>query len=207
MKSPALDLLANLNTAFAARDVPLHGEPKRALFRVNRDVRFAHDKSPYKTNVSGVLTHSGDKRDQGLFYIQHGLSGSFAAAGFYALDPSKLAAFRARIAERAEDWRVVMAKLDAEGLALSREGAAARLPRGFKADDVGELADDLKLKSFTVSRPLSARDLAAADLPEPWRGRLDDASVPAVRWRPLAPGLAHDPWLASSFRPCPPQAA
>ena len=186
VKSPAMDLVADANTAFAARDVPLHGEPKRALFRVNRDVRFARDKSPYKTNVSFVLTRSGDKHDQGLVYVQHGLDGSFAAAGFYALDPGGLAAFRGRIAERGEDWRAVVAALGGAGLALRRDGAAARLPRGFAADEVGDLADDLKLKSFTVAHPLSDRQLASPALPNEL-ARFASAAMPLLEfgWRAL----------------------
>lgn len=186
VRSPAMDLVADANTAFAARDIPLHGEPKRALFRVNRDVRFARDKSPYKTNVSFVLTRSGDKHDQGLVYVQHGLDGSFAAAGFYALGPPELAALRTRIAGRGGDWRAVVAALGASGLALSRDGAAARLPRGFSADAVGDLADDLKLKSYTVSRPLSEHDLASPGLPDTLAA-FASAATPllAFGWRAL----------------------
>ena len=166
VKGPAMDLVADLNTAFAGRDVPLHGDPKRALFRINRDVRFARDKSPYKTNVSAVLTRSGDKRDQGLFYVQHGVGGSFAAAGFYALEPDALAAFRSRIVEHPQVWRKVEQDLAKAGLALSRESAAARLPRGFKADDVGDLAEALKLKSFTVGLPLDTHAVSSPALVE-----------------------------------------
>lgn len=156
VKEPAMDLMADLNTAFAARDVPLHGDPSRALFRINRDVRFARDKSPYKINVSAVLTRSGDKHDQGLFYFQHGPEGSFAAAGFYALELPELAAVRARIAERPQAWREVTTTLAEAHLELSRDQVAARLPRPFVAEQVGDVADDLRLKSFTVAHPLDA---------------------------------------------------
>ena len=160
VKGPAMDLVADLCTALAAREAPLHGEPGRALFRVNRDVRFARDKSPYKTNVSFVLSRSGGKHDPGLLYVQHGVGGSFAAAGFYGLDAPQLAAFRAWIVERPDAWRGVEAALSRAGLALSREGATTRLPRGFRPDDVGDLADALKLKGYLVSRPLPPDALA-----------------------------------------------
>ena len=187
VKGPAMDLVADLNTAFAEHDVPLHGEPKRALFRISRDVRFARDKSPYKTNVSAVLTRSGDKHDQGLFYVQHGLDGAFAAVGFYALQAPELAAFRARIVSRSKDWRSVVGALAEETLALSREPAAVRLPRGFKAEEVGDLAEDLKLKSYTVSRPLTANDLASPSLPQDLAAFAHSA-LPLLEfgWRALA---------------------
>ncbi len=137
---------------------------RRALFRVNRDVRFARDKSPYKTNVSLVLTRSGDKRDQGLFCLQHGLGSSFAAAGFYALQPPELAAFRKRVVGHAAAWGAVERELLGAGLTLSRDSAAERLPRGFTMAEVGGLGDALRLKSFTVARPLDAEALGRPEL-------------------------------------------
>ena len=161
VKAPMLDLVADLSTALARRDVPLHGDPKRALFRIHRDTRFARDKSPYKTNVGAVLTRTGDKHDQGLLYVHLGLDRSFVAVGFYMLEPNELKAFRERIVQRPKEWRAVGADLAKAGLALGREGATTRLPRGFDAAKVGDLADDLKLKSFIVSQTLSPDEVAS----------------------------------------------
>ena len=36
-------------------------DPKKAMFRINRDTRFSHDKTPYKTHFSAGIT-PGDKR-------------------------------------------------------------------------------------------------------------------------------------------------
>jgi uncharacterized protein (TIGR02453 family) len=36
--------------------------PKKALFRINRDMRFSHDKRPYKTHFSAAITASGLKK-------------------------------------------------------------------------------------------------------------------------------------------------
>lgn len=188
VRGPAMDLVADLCTAFAAQDVPLRGEPKRALFRINRDIRFARDKRLYKTNVSAVLTRSGDKHDQGLFYVQHGLEGSFAAAGFYMLDAPALAAFRRAIVDRPDRWQAVEADLAGAGLTLSRDGAAARLPRGFRPEDVGALGEVLKLKSFVVSRPLDAATLSRPGLIDDLVGFAAGA-MPLLRfgWHALAP--------------------
>ncbi len=162
LKGPMMDLVADLSTAFAARGVPLSGDPRTALFRVNRDVRFSRDKSPYKTVVSAVLTRDGTKgrRARGLFYVQVGLDRALAALGFHGLEPDDLSTFRTRIARGRGEWRKVEASLAKAGLALSRDDAAARLPRPFHAEEVGDLADALKLKSYTVSRPLTRDDVA-----------------------------------------------
>ena len=166
VKAPMMDLVADLSTALAAHDVPLFGDPKRALFRINRDVRFSRDKRPYKTVVSAVLSRDGEKRSPGLFYVQFGPNECLAAMGFYQPEPPLLAAMRARILARRGPWQTILRRLEAEGLPLSRSEAAARLPRGLNAAQAGDLAPDLKLRSFVVVRRLSDADATDPGLVE-----------------------------------------
>ena len=44
--------------------------PKKALFRINRDVRFAHDKSPYKTRFSAAVTSLTGSTEPGPSPVQ-----------------------------------------------------------------------------------------------------------------------------------------
>jgi uncharacterized protein (TIGR02453 family) len=59
--------------------------PKKALFRINRDIRFSHDKSPYKTHFSAAITASGLKKpSQGggpAYYFHIDGSGTLLVAG------------------------------------------------------------------------------------------------------------------------------
>jgi uncharacterized protein (TIGR02453 family) len=50
VKTPFGDLVEALAARFAKEKIPLKGDRKASLFRINRDVRFAKDKSPYKGN-------------------------------------------------------------------------------------------------------------------------------------------------------------
>ena len=100
IREPLGRLVASLSLAFAAHDIPLFGDPKSSLFRINRDVRFSKHKRPYKTNASAVLTSDGTKRSQGLVYIHLAPEGCFAAAGFYALEPDDLEHSRDRLSWR-----------------------------------------------------------------------------------------------------------
>lgn len=163
IREPLGQLVGSVALAFAVHDVPLTGDAKTSLFRINRDVRFSNDKRPYKTNASAVLTRDGIKRSQGLVYIHLAPDECFVAAGFYQLEPEQLEAFRRRILDRRKDWYAVTAALDDAGLSLSRDGAMIRLPRGYDADTVGDLADDIRLKSFVVTQPI---DRAAIETPE-----------------------------------------
>src|SRR5262245_24668270 len=61
--APMVALIDDLTSAFARRKIPLRGDGKRSIFRLNRDVRFSKDKSPYKTHAGAVMTRSGSKKD------------------------------------------------------------------------------------------------------------------------------------------------
>ena len=49
IRAPMASLVAALSNVLAARRIPLRGDPQRAMFRIQRDVRFSRDKRPYKT--------------------------------------------------------------------------------------------------------------------------------------------------------------
>lgn len=164
IQQPLGALVTSLALAFAAHDIPLGGDARTSLFRINRDVRFAKDKSPYKTNASAVLTRDGSKRSQGLVYIQLGPGECFAAAGFYGLEPDQLEAFRRHILARPKPWAKLEAALAASDTPLLHEDVAVRLPRGFDAEVVGDLADVIRLKAFIVRLPLTRQQIATADL-------------------------------------------
>ena len=158
---PLGQLLSSLTLAFAAAGIPLRGDLKTSVFRINRDVRFSKDKRPYKTNASAVLTRDGTKRSQGVIYLQFGPDECFVAAGFYALEPEPLEDFRRAIVESPKKWTAARKKLSANGLPLSREDAVVRLPRGYRADQVKGLEDDIRLKSFIVRLALGAKTIAS----------------------------------------------
>jgi uncharacterized protein (TIGR02453 family) len=164
IRDPLGRLVGSLSFAFAAHDIPLSGDAKTSLFRINRDIRFAKDKRPYKTNASAVLSRDGTKRSQGLLYLQFGPEDCFAAAGFYALEPAELERLRRRILAEPDRWRDVEAALAAADLDLMRDDVAVRTPRGFDTEAMGDLAPVVRLKSFIVKRALAADEIRSNDL-------------------------------------------
>ena len=72
LRAPMGALVDALAFAFEVHDIALTGDAKRSLFRIHRDVRFAKDKNPYKTNVSAVLSRDGTRHGTGILYIQVG---------------------------------------------------------------------------------------------------------------------------------------
>ncbi len=190
VREPLGALVEALAFGFAAHDIPLTGDAKRSLFRVNRDIRFSNDKRPYKTNASAVLSRDGTKAGKGILYVQVGgpEPTAFMAAGFYGLEPPGIDALRRGVADRPDLWTETEAALTGAALALSREGALLRMPKGFEAFKDGPLAETLKLRNFTVSRPIAVERLYGAKL-------IDDIlaftrqAMPLLQfgWRALSP--------------------
>ncbi|MDB5727330.1 MAG: hypothetical protein JWQ00_535, partial [Noviherbaspirillum sp.] len=76
--------------------------PKKALFRINRDMRFSRDKSPYKTTISAAITASGLKKpSQGggpAYYFHVDANGILLVAGGEYMPPAdRLKLVRQRI--------------------------------------------------------------------------------------------------------------
>lgn len=90
---PALAaLIVATSDACAARGLPLSGDPKKSVFRIHRDTRFAKDKRPYKTHVSATLTRDGAKMSPGMIYVhiepEGGSRPGFDPDSIDPLDPS-----------------------------------------------------------------------------------------------------------------------
>jgi uncharacterized protein (TIGR02453 family) len=157
-------LVSDLANELADRGLPLRASPKHGMFRIHRDVRFSHDKRPYKISVGAVSSRDGTRKSPGVVYVHVQPGNCFLAAGFYNIEPPLVTAFREAIVENAEAWRAVVAELASCGLELSREHRLVRLPRGYDASIDADLADAIRLKSFTSDRPLPDAAIATPGL-------------------------------------------
>ncbi len=187
LRAELLDLVTGLISEIAHFDPAVaHCNPKKALFRVNRDLRFARGRPPYKTTFSAAITASGLKKpSQGggpAYYFHIDAQGKLLiAGGEYRPPPHRLRTVREHVINDAAGFSKVLQdkKLDAGFGGLQREDTLVRLPKGFDADAPHQ--DALKLKSFVAWRELSVRKLKPSALPglllEDFR-----AAVPLVKW-------------------------
>jgi len=161
LRAEFLQLTTRLITGIARFDPAVAGcNPKKALFRINRDLRFAHDKRPYKTTFSAAITASGLKKpSQGggpMYYFQFNHEGMMTvAAGEYRPPAHRLLAIRRHLVDDAGGFDKVRRnrKLRAGFGDLRRQEELARPPKGFGADDPH--VDYLRLKSFVVGRDIA----------------------------------------------------
>jgi uncharacterized protein (TIGR02453 family) len=181
VKEPFGDLIEDLSAALAKARTPLKGDRKSALFRLHRDIRFSKDKSPYKTHAGAVLTRSGAKNDQGLFYIHVAPEGCFSAAGFYGPEPADLARLRRAIVRAPKAYLKMVAMLEKKGLSLSDDYDVSRIPREFAGEKDPALVPALKKKSFISTRPIKASQLKSKALVDDLVAFAKDA-LPLLQW-------------------------
>jgi uncharacterized protein (TIGR02453 family) len=134
-------------TALCAALAPEFGEAK--IFRPYRDVRFAKDKTPYKTS-QGAHVATGSSTG---WYVQVSAQGVMTGAGFYDADTTQLAAFREAIDE--DKPGRALARLVTKLTGAGWEVGGDRLktaPRGYSTDH--PRIELLRHRSLTVSRQL-----------------------------------------------------
>jgi uncharacterized protein (TIGR02453 family) len=143
--------------------------PKKALFRINRDMRFSHHKIPYKTNFSAAITASGLKKpSQGggpHYYFHIDEAGKLLiAAGEYMPPADRLRAIRQHIIKDADGFAKMLKNrtLKSRFGDLQQEGKLTRPPKGFDAD--APHIEYIKLKSFIVWIEIDIKHKIPADL-------------------------------------------
>lgn len=180
VKAPLTALVEALALAFAAHDIPLTGSGKTSLFRINRDVRFAADKSPYKTNAGAILSRDGTRKARGILYIHITPTDGLMAMGFYSPEPADLHILRQAIVAQPKVWAGIEAGLAAAGHPLPREEALSRLPKGFDAAPAA-LAEALKLRHLIIRQPLTLAEMYEPALVERVLG-FARTGLPLLQW-------------------------
>lgn len=140
-------------------------QSKDCTFRINRDVRFSKDKSPYKSNMGAWMAPGGKKSDKAGYYLHIEPGHCFIAGGIYMPAPEILRAVRQEIDYNAErfltlirDKKYKAAFGDITGEALTR------VPQGFSP--APEVEKYIKLKSLVSTRSFSDAEVTNAAFPK-----------------------------------------
>ncbi|WP_344857018.1 DUF2461 domain-containing protein [Planomonospora alba] len=159
--------MAALGEELEAEFGPVH------LFRPYRDVRFARDKSPYKTH-QGAFAATGEATG---YYVQLDAAGLYAGAGTYSVQGERLARYREAVDE--EITGVPLARIVGEIRAAGHTIEGDRLktrPRGFPEDH--PRLELLRHRSLYAGRRFE---------PEPWVHTPEVVERVRAVWRDLAP--------------------
>jgi uncharacterized protein (TIGR02453 family) len=165
LRAEFTDFVADVIAQTAAFDSSVAGvEPKDALFRINRDLRFSKDKSPYKTTFSASFGSSGRHGAGCGYYLQVDASGELHhGAGLHQPEPPVLGRIRDSIVRRPDDFAEVIQAADfvREFGAINGE-RLKRLPGGVPVD--ARFQEELKLTNFWVGKSRDAKAASWSDL-------------------------------------------
>ncbi len=137
---------------------------EESIFRINRDIRFSKDKTPYKTNMGAHIVRGGRKSER-LGYYVHIAPGdqSLLAGGLHMPTTGQRASFRSAIAQDARPFKKIIQARDFRRYFGGLEGERLRTaPQGY-ARDHPEI-QLLQLKQVTVSHHLTDRELLVPDI-------------------------------------------
>ena len=177
LKTPMEALVAALAERLAERGIPLQADPKRSIFRIYRDTRFAKDKSPYKTNLGAsfpwlrtgsdgvtVVAEGMAHANGGYFNFQPGEM--YVGGGMWMPEKARLDAFRRAVVDEPDRVR---AALEEPGFvaafgAVSAHEHLKKVPPGFPPDH--PMADLLRFKDVAFGRNLADDEVCSPSLPD-----------------------------------------
>lgn len=132
-------------------------DPKKCVFRINRDTRFSADKSPYKTNMGAWFSAGNKGLQRAGYYLHMDEAGCFLAGGFYMPEAEALKKIRQEIHYNFKDLQAILAENSFQEFfprSFDTEQKLKKAPQGYKEDNPA--IELLKLKSFTVSHNFEA---------------------------------------------------
>lgn len=156
VKEPCIRFISDF--AVPLHDISPHlvADPKNSMFRIYRDIRFSHDKKPYKTHVGlhfGLRGRDGKTVHVPGYYLHLEPGDCGIYAGIWHPDTPSLHKIRTAIVSNPNQWKKATRGWDMYGESLSRP------PHGFPKDH--PLVEDLKRKDFMISTPLEDDDICS----------------------------------------------
>lgn len=134
---------------------------RECIFRINRDIRFSKDKSPYKTNLGAEIAPGG-RNSSTLGYYLHLAPGdaSMVAGGMYMPASGQLSKFREAIVRDAAPFKRIMKASDFVRYFGFVEGdRLSTAPQGYGRDHPE--IDLLRLKQVLVVHRFTDKQVVA----------------------------------------------
>jgi uncharacterized protein (TIGR02453 family) len=140
-------------------------EVKNCTFRINRDIRFSKDKSPYKTNVGVWMSQDRTQKNAPGYYIHYEPGNCFVAGGVWCPETNELKKIRKEIEFFYDDLEGIVSnknfKKEFGQLDRSENNVLKKAPKDFEANHPA--IEFLKLKSFTTSVKINESVFTEAD--------------------------------------------
>ncbi|WP_299211146.1 DUF2461 domain-containing protein [uncultured Dokdonia sp.] len=137
---------------------------KLKVFRINRDIRFSKDKTPYNVHRSASFSRAGAHRRGGYYLRIEPGNKSVVAGGFFNPEPKDLLRIRNEFQMDSTEIRAILAEpafAKAYGGHFEAWDPVKTAPKGFSKDDPN--IDLIRLKSFFVSHTFTDAEVLAPD--------------------------------------------
>ena len=157
VRAPFLRLLTDLQPALAEVSEHYRSDPRPvggSLFRIQRDTRFANDKTPYKTWQGARLMHARHRQVESPSFYLHLQPGScFVAAGLWHSPSPVQRQVRQFLVDNPAGWKTAAhAPAFRKRFDLDDSEMLVRVPKGYPDDF--PYRDDLRRRNFVASRPI-----------------------------------------------------
>jgi uncharacterized protein (TIGR02453 family) len=139
---------------------------KKCTFRINRDIRFSKDKSPYKTNMGASMNRGGKKSIFSGYYFHCEPGKSFVGGGLWMPMPPEMKRVRQEIDYCYDEFKQIVSakkfKSVYKELYTGEDVKLTKVPQGFEKDNPA--AEYLKLKSWLAMKELTDEEMTSKDL-------------------------------------------
>lgn len=135
------------------------------VFRINRDVRFSKNKTPYNVHRSVSFSRAGADR-RGGYYLRLEPGNTMMAGGFFSPNPEDLMRIRKEFEMDASEIRSILEAKDFKNAfgGFNQDYKVKTAPKGFSKEDPN--IDLIRLKSYFVVHHFSDDEVFADDFSE-----------------------------------------
>ena len=139
---------------------------RKCMFRINRDIRFSKDKTPYKKNFAASLDRGGKKSGLAGYYFHLEPGESFLGAGIWQPEPESVKKIRQEIDYHPEELEKLFKskkfKSIYPGLYTGEDVQLKKIPAGYEKDNPA--AEYLRFKSWMVITSITDNLLTSKNL-------------------------------------------
>lgn len=153
--------------ALQKKDTTITGlSSKDCLFRINRDIRFSKDKTPYKSNFGASIKRGGRKSGFAGYYFHLEPGHSFIGGGLWMPETQPLKNVRQEIDYNWDEFQGIIKEKNFRkiygDLYKGADVSLSTMPKSYEKENPA--ADYLKLKSFIAETKISDEELTRATL-------------------------------------------
>lgn len=196
VRDPMLHLIGDLGPALRKIDPGLVADPRPvggSMMRIHRDIRFARDKSPYKTFVAAHFRNAkGKDGSTPGYYLRIEPGHSMVGAGIWRPDSGALQQIRDAIVADPKRWQRITSGREFRTMCGMAGESLKRAPLGY--DPNHHLIETIKRKDFATTSTLDDRQVCGPDLMAAVIRALR-TTAPLVRFIAEAVGI---PWRSAA---------